>query len=193
MCVCVCVHCDYHKYLGASGNGAIQIPHFPTKRSNASRGDQSGTCEGEVPPSQGSYITRSWRAGADVSILWSSIHCTDWTLRPLKVEALTQPHRPLRTPCSSRCRLQSTVCVCVCACMCVCMHACVSACVVSTCLLYATNDALITPISTDVNLYDRLPQLSSLSLDTYTRHNTHSSVHPTIICNYICCCHQFLG
>jgi len=34
-----------------------------------------------------------------VSTLWSSIHCTDRTLCPLKVEALTQPHRSLRTPC----------------------------------------------------------------------------------------------
>ena len=72
--------------MGASGNGAIQIPRFPTHWSNASRGDQSGTCEGEAPPSQGSYITRSWRPSTDVSTLWSSIHCTDRTLRPLKVE-----------------------------------------------------------------------------------------------------------
>ena len=41
-----------------------------------------------------------------MSTLWSSIHCTDRTLRPLKVEALTQPHRPLRTPRLSRCCLQ---------------------------------------------------------------------------------------
>ena len=75
--------------MGASSNGAIQILRFPTQRSNASRGDQSGTCEGEVPPSQGSYITRSWRPGIDMSTLWSSIHCADWTLRPLKVEAST--------------------------------------------------------------------------------------------------------
>ena len=67
----------------------VQIPRFPTLRSNASWGDQSGTCEGEAPPSQGSYITRSWRPGADVSTLWSSIHCTDRTLCPLKVEAST--------------------------------------------------------------------------------------------------------
>jgi len=80
---------DYHKYLGASGNGAIQIPRFPTQRSNASRGDQSGTCEGEAPPSQGSYTTRSWRPSADVSTLWSSIHCTDRALHPLNVEAST--------------------------------------------------------------------------------------------------------
>jgi len=70
-CVCLCAlqghheaqHkslWDYHRYLGASGNGVIQIPRFPTQRSNASRGDQSGTCE-EALPSQGSNITRSWR------------------------------------------------------------------------------------------------------------------------------------
>jgi len=97
---------DYHRYMGASGSGAIYIPRFPTQRSNASRGDQSGTREGEAPPSQGSYIARSWRPDTDMFTLWSSIHCTDWTLRPLKVEALTQPHRPLHTPCSSRCCLQ---------------------------------------------------------------------------------------
>jgi len=49
-----------------------------------------------------------------VSSLRSSIHCTDRTFRPLKVEALTQPHRPLRTPCSSRCRPEVQRCVCVC-------------------------------------------------------------------------------
>jgi len=48
--------------------------------------------------------TQHWRV-----TLWSSIHCTDRTLRPLKVETLTQLHRSLRTPCSSRCCLQSTV------------------------------------------------------------------------------------
>jgi len=46
-----------------------------------------------------------------VSTLWSSIHCTDRTLRPLKVEALTQPHRSLRTPCY-RGAVYSLQCVC---------------------------------------------------------------------------------
>jgi len=57
---------DDHKYLGASGNGSVQILRFPTQRINASRGDQGGTCDGEAPPSQGSYITRSWRPGIGV-------------------------------------------------------------------------------------------------------------------------------
>ena len=110
---------DNHRYLGASGNGAIQILRFPTQRSNASRGDQSGTCEGEAPPSQGSYVTRSWRPGADMSTLLSSIHCTDRTLHPLKVEASTT----VTASHSSFIEVPSTslqVCVCVCDCVRVC-------------------------------------------------------------------------
>jgi len=47
-------------------------------------------------------------------IVWKALRRS---LRPLKVEALTQLHRPLRTSCSSRCRLQSTASVCVCVCV----------------------------------------------------------------------------
>ena len=39
--------------------------------------------------------------------------------------SLTQPHRPLRTPRSSRCRLQVYRCVCVCACVRACVRTCV--------------------------------------------------------------------